>query len=106
MVLKLKAMRLCAEQEEEELTARSQKDTVNLKVDLAAPVNISNKLGFSNQEQSDLKAQELDYQIQAIELNKIHEESIETSSIQSSVEDIKKGAKIPGSARSHSLTSD
>lgn len=43
-------------------------------------MNISRKLTLTNKEQANLKAEEIDYQIAAVQLGKIDEVSIESSS--------------------------
>ena len=44
------------------------------------PVDISGQLAFSSQEQSDMKAAQINYDLEAVELNKIDECSVENSS--------------------------
>jgi hypothetical protein len=44
------------------------------------PVDISGQLKFSSQEQSDMKAAQINYDLEAVELNKIDECSVENSS--------------------------
>lgn len=44
------------------------------------PVDISKQLVFSSQEQSDMKAAQINYDLEAVELNKIDECSVENSS--------------------------
>lgn len=81
LTLKLKAMKICSEKEEENKTARSRKSFGDIDQD---PKDISQQLKFSSQEQADLKADQINYEIEAIQLNKIDEESIENSSENSS----------------------
>ena len=65
--------------EGQQLSGRSNASSVDLACDQEQK-DLTKELNFTPQEQSDLKAQELNYQIQAIQLNKIDEESVEGSS--------------------------
>ena len=49
-------------------------------IDQNEPQNLTGQLKFTSKEQCDFKADELNYEIEAIQLNKIDEESIESSS--------------------------
>jgi predicted Zn-dependent peptidase len=64
--LKLKAMRICATRDENNRSTRSLASSINLDVDNDEPENLSKVLAFTSKENSDFKAQELDYEIEAI----------------------------------------
>lgn len=48
-------------------------------VSQAGPLNLDGQLGLTQEENAELKAQQINYEIEAIQLNRIDEESIESS---------------------------
>ena len=80
--LRIKAIKLCEEKIETFSASMKSagKNSMNFEEVQADTVNIADQLQFTQDEKIQMKGDELDYQIQAIQLNKIDEVSIEHSS--------------------------
>jgi len=76
--LKLKAIRICEEKEESWSTNRSQGEFSSINME-ESQLNLAGQIGFTQDENIDLKADDLNFQIQAVQLHKVDEVSVESS---------------------------
>ena len=72
LTLKLKAMKICQDVEDDIKSQKSMSSAGNGD----KPYQISKKLTLTSAEQANLKGEEIDYQIAAVQLGKIDEESV------------------------------